>query len=199
MSSDRPNDPSERVWDPLVRLTHWAIALAILLNGFIIDEDALAHIWIGYAALSLLALRLLWGLIGTENALFSAFPISFSGAARHVFGLMRGEHPRHASHNPLGALMVYALWGTLLIVSVTGVMLESDLFPETEAEYSSQFEEVDETDDDSEEGEDLIEEVHEGAANFLLFLAALHVGGVILESRLSGRNLVREMISGRRS
>jgi cytochrome b len=194
-----PHEPSERVWDPLVRLTHWAIALAILLNGFIIDEDALAHIWIGYAALSLLALRLLWGLIGSENARFSSFPISFTGAARHVSDLMRGQHPRYASHNPLGALMVYALWGTLLAVSVTGVMLESDLFPESEAEYSSQFEEEHETDDDGEDGDDLIEQIHEGAANFLLFLAALHVGGVILESRLSGRNLVRAMITGRRS
>lgn len=197
--STTPIETSERVWDPLVRLTHWAIALAVLLNGFIVDEDALAHIWIGYAALGLLALRLLWGLIGAENARFSSFPISFTGAVRHVSGLMRGQHPRYASHNPLGALMVYALWGTLLVVSVTGVILESDLFPESEAEYSSQHEEEHGTDNDGEEGEELIEGIHEGAANFLLFLTALHVGGVILESRLSGRNLVRAMMSGRRS
>jgi len=202
--SGTPNEPSERVWDPLVRLTHWTIAIAILLNGFIIDDDALAHIWIGYAALSLLALRLLWGLIGTENARFSSFPISLSGAARHVSGLLKGQHHQHSSHNPLGALMVYALWGTLLVVSATGVMLESDLFPENEAEYSRQLGDDDEEDEDEdededgEEAEDMIGEIHEGAANLLLFLAALHVGGVILESRLSGRNLVRAMIYRRR-
>ena len=198
--SEKPDEQNERVWDPLVRLTHWTIALAVVLNGFIIDEDALAHIWIGYAALSLLALRLLWGLIGTENAKFTSFLISFSGAARHVSGLMRGQHPKYKSHNPLGALMVYALWGTLLVVSATGVMLENELFPENDAEYSGQFEEEEEEEEDHDEGgEDLIEEIHEGAANLLLLLAALHVGGVILESRLSGRNLVRAMISGPRS
>lgn len=197
--SVRSDEPSGRVWDPLVRLTHWIIAAAIVLNGFIIDEDALAHIWIGYVALSLLALRLLWGFVGPENARFSAFPISFSGAARHVSGLLKGQHSSYPSHNPLGALMVYALWGTLFVVSVTGVMLDSELFPEDEAEYSRQVEDDHENDDDDDERNELIEDIHEGAANLLLLLAALHVGGVILESRLTGRNLVRAMITGRRS
>ena len=185
--------PGERVWDPLVRLTHWTIALAIVLNGFLIDGNALAHIWIGYTALGLLALRLLWGLIGTDNARFSSFPISLSGASGHVASLMHGEHREHRSHNPLGAIMVYALWGMLLFVSVTGVMLESEPFPEHGGEYSRLYEAED---DEDHEGAEIIEELHEISANILLLLAALHVGGVLLESRLSGRNLVRPMIFG---
>lgn len=191
-----PHEPSKRVWDPLVRLTHWIIALAVILNGFIIDEDALAHIWIGYVALSLLALRLLWGLVGPESARFSSFPISFSGAARHISDARQGVHRAHRSHNPLGALMVYALWATLAVVSVTGVMMESDLFPEDDHEYSSRVEAHDDEDDEAAEW---LEDLHEGAANLLLLLSVLHVGGVVLESRLSGRNLVRAMITGRRS
>ncbi|SEJ98753.1 Cytochrome b [Cribrihabitans marinus] len=184
----------ERAWDPLVRLTHWTIALAIVLNGFLVDGDALTHIWIGYTAAGLLALRLLWGLIGPENARFSSFPISLSAASRHIAGLTRGEHKEHRSHNPLGALMVYALWAMLLLVSVTGVMLESEPFPEHEGEYSQHDE-----DDDEDQGAEIIEELHEVSANLLLLLAALHVGGVVLESRLSGRNLVRPMIFGDKS
>lgn len=195
--ADTRQRSTERVWDPLVRLTHWTIALAVVLNGFLIEGDALAHIWIGYVSLGLLALRLLWGLVGTENARFSSFPISISGASRHVGGLIRGEHSAHQSHNPLGALMVYALWGMLLMVSVTGVMLESEPFPEYVNEFSEQYESEEEKDEAS--SEELIEELHEASANILLLLATLHVGGVILESRLSGRNLVRAMISGRRS
>jgi cytochrome b len=182
----------ERVWDPLVRLTHWATALAIVFNGVLIDGDALAHIWIGYTAIGLLALRLLWGLIGPENARFSSFPISPTGAWRHIVDLKRGEHKAHRSHNPLGALMVYALWTMLLIVSVTGVMLESEPFPEHEVEYNRH----DEDEDDDEDRAEIIEELHEVSANLLLLLAVLHVGGVVLESRVSGRNLVRPMIFG---
>lgn len=194
-----------RVWDPLVRLTHWGIAVAIVLNGLVIDEDALAHIWIGYVALGLLALRLLWGVIGTETARFSAFPPSLAGAARHASALRRGDHPDYRSHNPLGALMIYALWGTLLVVSASGVLLDSDPFPHHADGYGAQYAEDDRDDGDDEDDEEdresgeLIEEIHEASANLLLLLAALHVGGTILESRLSGRNLVRAMISGRRS
>lgn len=185
----------ERVWDPLVRLTHWATALAIVFNGLLIDGDALAHIWIGYTAIGLLALRLLWGLIGPENARFSSFPISLSGAWRHIADLKRGEHKAHRSHNPLGALMVYALWTMLLFVAVTGVMLESEPFPEYEGEYNWHYED----EDDNEDRAEIIEELHEVSANLLLLFAVLHVGGVVLESRLSGRNLVRPMIFGDKS
>jgi cytochrome b len=189
-----PHHHGERVWDPLVRLTHWTIALAVVLNGFVIDEESLTHIWIGYVALGMLALRLLWGVIGSEKARFSSFPPSLSGALQHVAHLRRGEHPDHPSHNPLGALMVYAMWATLLFVCATGIMMESEPFPGHQNEYS-----ISDDDDDEDERLEVVEDLHEAGANLLLLLAVLHVGGVVLESRLSGRNLVREMISGRRS
>ena len=40
---------------------------------------------------------------------------------------------------------------------------------------------------------DVFEEIHEAAADFLLFLAALHVGGLLLQSRLGGVSLIRRM------
>lgn len=196
MQPEAGAENGERIWDPLVRLTHWTIALAVVLNGFFIDDDALAHIWIGYVALALLALRLVWGLIGPENARFSAFPPSLPAAARHLSDLLHGKHRRHRSHNPLGGLMVYALWTMLAVVSLTGLMLGSAPFPQETERYvqTAQFE-----DDARYENEDneVIEEIHAAAANLLLLLAALHVAGVFIESRLSGENLLRPMISGR--
>lgn len=187
----------ERGWDPLVRLTHWTLALAVVLNGFLIDEDALAHIWIGYVALGMLALRLLWGVIGPENARFSSFPPSIPRAFRHVSDLRRGDHRDYPSHNPLGALMIYALWATILFVCATGIFLESEPFPGHQDEMS--ISDDDEHDDDDDERLEVVEDLHEAGANLLLLLATLHVGGVVLQSRLSGRNLVRGMITGRRS
>ena len=186
----------ERVWDPLVRLTHWTIAAAVLLNGLVVEEESLAHIWIGYVALALLALRLLWGIIGTEEARFSSFPPSPSAALGHVADLLAGRRRVHRSHNPLGALMVYALWGMLAVVSVTGVMLESDPFPDAIA-YASEGERHEREDEAREHGShELVEEIHEAAANLLLLLAALHVAGVAMESHLSGVSLVRAMVTG---
>jgi len=162
------------VWDPLVRLTHWGIAAAVLLNGLLVDDDAAAHVWIGYAAAGLLALRLAWGLIGPRHARFASFPPSLSAARAHAAATLNGTARPHLSHNPLGALMAYALWGGIAVVCASGMMLETDAFW----------------------GSDAVEGVHEVAANLLLLLAALHVGGVVLESRLSGVNLVRAMWDG---
>jgi cytochrome b len=185
----------ERVWDPLVRLSHWTIAAAVLLNGLIIEDESLAHVWIGYIAFGMLALRLLWGLIGTEEARFTAFPPNPRAAILHLADMLAGRRRDHRSHNPLGALMVYALWGTLMVVSVTGVMMEGAPFPVAEASNGDEAYD----DDEREGGEEAIEEVHEVAANLLLLLAALHVAGVALESRLSGVNLVPAMVTGVRT
>ena len=47
--------------------------------------------------------------------------------------LRAGRHRTYRSHDPLGILMVYALWGTLLAVSATGVAMEADPFPDSDA------------------------------------------------------------------
>lgn len=194
-------------WDPLVRLTHWGIAVAVLWNGLINEEGSWIHVWVGYAALSLLILRLLWGVIGPGPARFAAFPPSPSRALGHVRALARGEHPRYRSHNPLGALMAYALWACLAIVIATGVAMETGPFERLDGHRTQAAAQtlLGDADDDrleyqAEEDErlEVIEEVHETAANLLLILAALHVAGVVIESRLSGANLVRAMTIGAR-
>lgn len=171
----RPRAPLP-VWDILVRLTHWSVALLVLLNGAILDEDGWPHVWVGYAVLGLVALRLLWGLVGPRRARFVSFPPSLSAAREHLGEVMTGRERPHASHNPLGALMVYNLWATLLALCATGLMMESVAF----------F------------GVDWVEEAHEIAFGWLMISVGLHVAGVVLESLLSGRNLVRAMIGGRK-
>lgn len=192
-------------WDPLVRLTHWGIAAAVLLNGLITEEGGQVHVWIGYAAFAMLALRLVWGSIGTGPARFSAFPPSLSAACAHVADILSGRRRTHRSHNPLGALMAYALWGTLATVTVTGIAMAGSPFApragddvrhERVAVAGNQGAEDGEHEGAEDEAGETLEEVHDAAANLLLLLAALHVGGVALESQVSGRNLVRPMVKG---
>lgn len=193
---------TERVWDPLVRASHWLIAAAVVLNGLIVEEESAAHIWIGYVAFGVLALRLLWGFVGPETARFSSFPPSLSGAMAHIQEIREGRGTHYRTHNPLGALMAYALWGLLLVVSLTGLALdeggprEAALSPSLVAAAALADEDEGEEGEGGEGGESAMEELHEGAANALLLLAALHVAGVGFESRRSGVNLARAMIDG---
>jgi cytochrome b len=190
-------------WDPLVRIAHWGIALAVVLNGLLVEGGSLVHVWLGYAALALLGLRLIWGFVGPVEARFSSFPPSLSAARAHVADIREGRRERRATHNPLGALMAYALWGMLAVVALTGVAMQADPFPEGEqsaAAYDQPWEAHEDDEDDAgggeQEGNEVLEEVHEIAANILLILAALHVAGVAFESRRLGINLVRPMIGG---
>jgi cytochrome b len=106
---DRP-----RVWDPIVKLTHWGVVAAVIWNAIFTEEGSGWHIWVGYGLAGLLVLRLLWGFIGPAEARFSAFPPSPARALAHLGEIRRGEVTRHRSHNPLGAMMAYAIWATLL-------------------------------------------------------------------------------------
>jgi cytochrome b len=68
--------PARRRWDPVVKLTHWSIALAVLANAVFTEEGSANHVWVGYGLAAILGLRLLWGLIGPAEARFGAFPSS---------------------------------------------------------------------------------------------------------------------------
>ena len=64
---------SIKVWDPVVRSFHWGTALLFVANFTIFEDDSPAHRYAGYLLFGLVLVRLLWGLVGTKYARFSAF------------------------------------------------------------------------------------------------------------------------------
>ena len=194
-----------RRWDPLVRLTHWSVAAAVVINRLITEGGSQAHVWIGLAVAGLLALRLVWGFIGPVEARFSSFPPSPRRALDHIADIRAGRHVPHRSHNPLGALMAYALWAALAVTIASGIAM-TGFPPRAHAEggegppaaVAASGEEAEEREDgEAGEGEEgPAEEVHELAANLLLALAALHLVGVAFETRRSGRQIVTAMLGG---
>lgn len=217
-----------RRWDPIVKLTHWGVVTAVIGNALVTEEGSGWHIWVGYGLAGLLALRLLWGLVGPAEARFSAFPPSPARAIAHLGEIRRGEVVRHRSHNPLGALMAYAIWATLLVIIGSGIAMSgpppadpaavkgereageavaatlpdklfqlvipparADEDERGEAEQGAEGSEGAESDS----GE-WLEEMHEIAVNLLYVLIALHLAGVVFETRRSGREVVGAMIPG---
>lgn len=197
-----PPDP----WDLLVRITHWGIAFGVLANGLLNEDGGIAHVLIGWGLLALLLVRLVWGLTGPPEARFAAFPPDPRAALTHLAGMARGRVREHASHNPAGALMAYALWACLAVVILTGVGMTGLDGPVTAVRHKAAVAQGDwsvlvedaERHDRDEGLDDTLEEVHEVAANLLLLLAALHVAGVLVEGRMLRRNLVRPMLTGRK-
>lgn len=176
-TSGRASAREVAVWDPLVRLIHWSLALTILLNGTFIEEESKTHEWIGYVALGLVGIRLVWALIGPKHARFSAFPPRPARAVHHLRAMLSGYKTVHLSHNPLGALMVYNIWASVIAIGITGYMMTTITF----------F------------GVDWVEEAHEVVFGWLLVSVALHVAGVAFDTWRSGVNLVHSMINGRKT
>jgi len=165
---------SVRVWDPVVRLFHWTVVAGCVLNLFVLED--LPHEIVGYIVAAALAVRLVWGFIGTHYARFSEFFPTPGRLRAYLGALLAGREPRMLGHNPAGALMMFALMALLAGVCLTGWMMGLDTFW----------------------GEDWLEELHEGLANAILVFALMHAAAAIWESWRHGENLVWSMVTGRK-
>lgn len=201
--------PHVSLWDPVVRITHWGVAFVVLANALVTKGGGALHVWLGWTLMALLLMRMVWGALGPREARFSAFPPNPLSALRHIGALVAGRVREFPSHNPAGAMMAYAFWATLALVIATGLVMTKGATPMQVAadqqavasgDWSVLIKESDGESSDDEEGglRHLSEEVHDVAANLLLLLAALHIGGVLLESRALRRNLVAPMLLGER-
>jgi len=197
--------PAPRRWDPVVKLTHWTVVAAVLANGLLTEAGSAPHLWVGYGLAATLGLRLIWGVIGPAEARFSAFPPSPGRALAHVRETIAGGRSWHASHNPLGALMVYAIWTVLAAIVVTGVLMVSapravDRAAVAPAGAAATLDrDGDELEEGGEEGEEgPLTEIHEAAVNLLYGLIVLHIAGVLFETRRNGRRVILAMLPGRR-
>ena len=177
------------VWDAAVRQFHWLLVLAIALaagTGFILNASWLGlHIAGGVAAMALAVFRLIWGFTGSTHSRFASFLPRLPDVIAHVKTLSHRPHVAHAGHNPLGALMVFALLATVLLLGFTGLGVLGGMFKQGPLKALLSFD----------TGRSL-REIHELAAWGLLLMVVGHVLGVIYESRRAADNLVRAMVTG---
>lgn len=184
-----PYNDTVKVWDPLVRVFHWSLALAFTVAYASSDDWQDLHIITGYLIGGLVLFRLLWGVIGPAHARFGDF-VRGPRAVLAYLKQLRGGHPtRYLGHNPAGGAMIVLLLFSLGVAVLTGLGLYAaedgagplaGLIP-TAHRWA-----------------DILEDLHEFSANFTLLLVLGHVAGVVLSSLLHKENLVRAMITGRK-
>jgi cytochrome b len=109
-----------RLWDLPTRLFHWAAgALRDAVPCFTVKIGGNAMVWhgrFGLVVVGLLVFRLVWGFIGSTYARFYQFVRGPRAIIDYLQGRWQGE-----GHNPLGALSVLAMLGTLLLLVATGL------------------------------------------------------------------------------
>lgn len=194
-SSIRPSIPPSAsrsatvpVWDIGVRLCHWSLVALFAFSWFSAEDSHTLHRWSGYTIATLIGLRVLWGLVGTKYARFSDFIYAPAAIKDYLLSLGRGQPRHYLGHNPAGGAMVIALLLSLSLLALSGMSLAA---AEGHGPLAGTFV--------AGLAEHDLEDIHEFFANLLLALIGLHVGGVILSSRAHKENLVRAMLTGRKS
>jgi len=176
-----------RVWDLPTRLFHWSLAACVAglgVTGYIGGATMTWHARIGYAVLTLLLFRLIWGVVGGRWSRFSSFIYS----PRSVLAQLRGRaHPDHLiGHNPLGAASVFAMFAVLLAQIGTGLVGDDEIaftgplnrFVATSRGLAATW-------------------YHKQIGQWLLWsLIALHIAAVLYYLVRKKDNLIRPMILG---
>ena len=162
------------VWDPFIRLFHWALVACVLLNQFVLQSGDTPHRYTGHAAAVLVPARVVWGFVGSRHARFAdVFPTPARLRA-HLQAPWRRETPHYPGHNPLGALMMLALMALVPALGATGWLQGTDAW----------F------------GDEALQDLHALLADGLLWAAGLHAAAATVMGRLERVQLVRAMVPG---
>ncbi|MBC7601128.1 MAG: cytochrome b/b6 domain-containing protein [Ramlibacter sp.] len=176
-----------RVWDLPTRLFHWALVACIacsIVSGYIGGNAMVWHARFGYAILTLLMFRIIWGFIGGRWSRFASFLYS----PKSVIAYLRGKaHPDHlVGHNPLGAGSVFAILAVLLVQVATGLVGDDEIAftgPLNKFVESSQGLAA--------------TSYHKRIGQWLIVaLAVLHIGAVLYYLWKKRDNLIRPMLVG---
>ena len=171
------------VWDLPTRLFHWLLVICVVAAFVTAKSGGAAMVWhgrIGLTIIGLLVFRIVWGFIGSTYARFAQFVRGPRAIRAYLAGEWRG-----LGHNPLGALSVLALLGTLSLQAVSGLFSNDDiafegyLAPLVGSELSGK-----------------ITTIHRLLEKALLLLVSLHIGAILFYARIKKRNLVKPMITG---
>lgn len=122
--------PPSLLWDAPIRLFHWALVLLVItsfVTGKVGGEWMAWHLRSGYAILTLLLFRIVWGLVGSTTARFSSFLKGPGTALKYARGLMARQHVPAVGHNPLGGWMVLAMILILLVQVTTGLFADDEV------------------------------------------------------------------------
>lgn len=178
--SERP--ATQPVWDLPVRLVHWLLAALIGFSWWSIENHHTDwHMWSGFAILTLLLFRLLWGVVGSSTARFAHFVRGPRAVGDYLRGRWKG-----VGHSPLGALSVVALLGAIIVQVSLGLISQDE-----DGIYAGPLAGL-VSSDTSDEARD----IHELWFNVILALIVLHVAAILFY-RLRGRRLTKAMITGR--
>ncbi len=171
------------IWDLPTRLFHWLLVLCVCGSFISAKIGGNAMVWhgrFGLVVVGLLVFRLVWGIVGSTYARFSQFVRGPATVVSYLRGQWHGE-----GHNPLGALSVLAMLGTLLLLVATGLFANDDIAFEGPlyALVGKEF-------------SDRVVGIHRLVEPLIILLVVTHLAAIFYYVRFRKERLVMPMIRG---
>ncbi len=177
-----------RVWDAPTRLFHWALVVLVATSFTCAKLGWMEqHFLSGYAILSCLLFRLVWGLVGSDTARFARFLASPAAALRHLRHLRRREPDTEIGHNAAGGWMVMLMLALLGVQAGTGLFANDDAISE-----GPLYRYV---------GKDLSDRItgwHNRNFKLILAAVAVHLLAILVYAVFKRQDLLRPMLTGRK-
>ena len=172
-----------RIWDLPTRIFHWVLVACVFGAFVAVKIGGNAMVWhgrFGVTVVGLLAFRLAWGFIGSTYARFAQFVRGPGAIKAYLSGQWHGE-----GHNPLGALSVLAMLGTLLLLVSTGLFANDDIAFEGPlyALVGKEF-------------SDRVAGIHRLIEPLMVLLLMAHLGAIVYYVRFRKEVLIMPMITG---
>lgn len=178
------------VWDVPVRVFHWLLVLLIVSQIVTVSIGGNAmeyHVLGGYAILTLVVFRFLWGLLGTPTARFVNFLRGPRTVLRYTRSLASTQPESAAGHNPLGGWSVVAMLISLLVQTVSGLFADDEIMTTGPLwKYVS------------EDTASLFNVIHETNALILLTLICIHLAAILFYLLRKKENLIKPMFTGKK-
>jgi cytochrome b len=177
-----------RVWDAPTRLFHWAIVVLMTFSYVCaLREWNQFHFLSGYAVLTLLLFRLVWGFVGSETSRFRQFLRSPAAGLAHLAAFGKREPDTEIGHNAAGGWMVLAMLAALFVQVGTGLFSNNDIDAKGPLAHRV-----------SKATSDWLSGVHVTSFYVLLGLVVLHVLAIIAYAAVKRHDLVRAMVTGKK-
>ena len=178
------------VWDLPLRIFHWLLVLLVIsqivtatIGGNAMEYHALG----GYAILTLVLFRILWGFAGGTHARFGDFVRGPAAVARYAHRLIKGTAETHRGHNPLGGWSVVLMLASLLVQAVAGLFANDDVMMEGPLAKHV-----------SDDASALFTVIHDINAGILLTLISIHILAVLFHLFRRKQDLIGPMFTGRK-
>lgn len=179
------------VWDRFLRFFHWSLVLCFV-TAFLSGERhaSMLHELVGYMLCLLLVARIYWGFKGGRYSRFASFLFPIRETLDYARAMFKGNPGHYFGHNPAGALMVFMLFGMLLLIFVSGTLSLGTIdFDGPLAFLANRV---------SDETSYAFRHLHHFLTHAALVLVGLHLLGVLVGSIQHKENLVKAMITGQK-